>query len=380
MPQPPFSRAWLEVDLSASRSNFRHIREQAAPCEVLAVLKADGYGLGAEPLARAFIDEGARRIGVATAAEALALRHLGVQLQVMSAVFPEELPDLIRAGVELPVTDLAMARAIGAVARSLGRVAKGHMKLDTGMGRLGTPIEEADEVVPACCAVDGLEVIGIFAHFPMSCEHRADYCRRQLGLERDLIGRLSARGIRFALRHAANSDAISHFPDSAREPFNMVRAGITLHGLVDCGESAPEWLRPVASFRARLAAVRTLPAGRTVGYGGTFTLQRPTRIGTLAAGYADGVPLALSNNGDVLVAGRRCPVVGRVSMDYTTLDLTNAPDAKPGDAVTLFGRDGDDEIPAMDWAVAKRTHPYDIICSVAPRVPRVYLGGVRERQ
>lgn len=369
-----FARAWLEVDLSASRNNFVHIREQASPCEVLAVLKADGYGLGAAPLARTFIAAGARRIGVATAAEAMKLLGLGARLQVMSAVFPEELDDLIRADVELPVTDAEMAEKIGAAARRLGKTAKGHMKLDTGMGRLGTIVEEALEVVPRCCAVEGLDVIGIFAHFPMSCEHETAYCRRQLGLERSAIAALAEKGLSFTWRHAANSDAISHFPEAMREPFNMVRAGITLHGLVDVGESAPPWLRPVASFRARLAAVRTLPAGRTVGYGGTFRLDRPMRIGTIAAGYADGVPLAISNNADVLLAGRRCPVVGRVSMDYTTIDLSGAPDARPGDVVTLFGRDGDAEIPAMDWARAKRTHPYDIICSVSPRVPRVYVG------
>lgn len=375
--QNTFSRAWLEVDLGASLNNFRHIREQSSPCEVLAVLKADGYGLGAEPIARTFIADGARRIGVATAAEALKLVPLGAQIQVMSAVFPEELPALIEAGVELPVTDLRMAEVIGATARKLGKVARGHMKLDAGMGRLGTLVEEAEEVVPRCCAVEGLDIVGIFAHFPMSCEHRGEYCRRQLGLEKAVIAEMAGRGFSFKWRHAANSDAISHFPEAAMEPFNMVRAGITLHGLVDVGESAPAWLKPVASFRARLAAVRTLPAGRTVGYGGTFTLDRPMKIGTIAAGYADGIPLAISNSAAVLVGGRRCPVVGRVSMDYTTIDLSNAPDAQVGDVVTLFGRDGGEEIPIMDWAAAKKTHPYDIICSVAPRVNRVYVDGGR---
>lgn len=372
--QNQFSRAWLEVDIKASLDNFNHIRDHVSPCEVLAVLKADGYGLGAREIAKAYVGAGAKRIGVATAAEAFDILDLGAQVQVMSAVFPEELPDLIAAGIELPVTDFEMARVIGETARRLGRTARCHMKLDAGMGRLGTLVEDALEVVPRCCAVDGVEMVGIFAHFPMSCEHREDYCRNQLEMEKSVIAGLEGKGLHFALRHAANSDAIDHFPEAAREPFNMVRAGIALHGLVDVGESVPSWLRPVASFRARLAAVRMLPAGRTVGYSGTYTLKQPTLIGTIAAGYADGVPLAISNNADVLVAGRRCPVVGRVSMDYTTIDLSAVPDARPGDVVTLFGRDGDEEIPVMDWASVKKTHPYDIICSVTSRVNRVYIG------
>ncbi|MBR0056658.1 MAG: alanine racemase, partial [Kiritimatiellae bacterium] len=171
--------------------------------------------------------------------------------------------------------------------------------------------------------------------------------------------------------HAANSDAICHLPEAARPPFNLVRAGLAMHGLADMGESRPEWLREVASFRARIVSARTLPAGSSVGYGATFRLDRPMRVGTIAAGYADGIPLALSNACDVIVGGARCPIVGRISMDYTTIDLTNAPGAAPGDVATLFGADGAEAVSPADWARVKRTHPYDIICSVSPRVPRI---------
>ncbi len=365
-----FSRSWLEIDLAASRHNLSHIIKEAAPCNVLAVLKADGYGLGAAPIARAIVEEGIDRIGVATTEEALKLLPLGVQVQIMSAVFPEELSDIIRARVEVPVTDIAMAREIGRVARKMGITAKGHIKLDTAMGRLGILIEEAEELIPECCNIEGLEIVGIFSHLPCAADHAQSL--KQIEQMRKLLDKLAAQNIKFKWRHIANSEAINRVPEAICSPFNLVRAGITQHGLIDAPASVAPWLRPVAAFKSRLISVRTMPAGRTLGYNGTYKLDKPTRIGTIAAGYADGIPLALSNNGEVLVSGRRARIVGRISMDYTTVDLSDIPEAKQGDIVTLFGKDGNDEIPVSDWAKAKATHPYDIICSVSPRVSRIY--------
>lgn len=368
-----FNRAWLEVDLSRSRHNFRRIKLASAPCDVLTVLKADGYGLGARPIAEALIEEGASRIGVATAKEAMDLYTVGAQIQILSAIFPEELEDVIHAGIEVPITDLESARAIGAVATRLGTKAKCHIKLDAGMGRLGILAEEALDVVPRCAAIDGIDIVGIFGHFPLSCEHNYEACLRQLEWEKSIILSLQSEGLKVRWIHAANSDAIAHFPLAAQPPFNLVRAGLILHGLVEDGETPPPWMHNVASFRSRIAAVRTLPKGRTVGYGATFTLDRPMRIGTVAAGYADGVPLAASNKLEVIVAGRRCPIVGRISMDYTTVDLTDVPDVKVGDVATFFGTDGVESIPILDWARVKGVHPYDIICSISPRVARIYM-------
>lgn len=369
-----FSRSWLDINLSATKNNFRNISRISTPCEVLAVLKADGYGLGATPIANALIDEGAKRIGVASAFEAAELRGVKAQLQVMSAVFPEEIPFLIESEIDLPVTDLTMAKEIASIAMQLGRIAKGHIKIDAGMGRLGIPIEHAYETILECAKLDGLELVGIFAHFPYSSEYNYEESHKQLRNFVLLIEKLKKNGISFAYCHIANSDAINHFPLAVKPPFNMVRAGITLHGLVDNGESAPPWLKSVPSFKSRLSAVRTLPKGRTVGYGGTYRLERDMRIGTIAAGYADGIPLALSNRGEVLLRGTRCKILGRISMDYTTIDLSNLPQAMPGDVVTLFGRDGNEEISVSDWAQIKGTHPYDIICSISPRVKRTYSG------
>jgi len=366
-----FHRTWLEIDTEAFASNLRHLREAALPASLLAVLKADAYGLGAAPLARAAMDAGAARIGVATAAEALDLVPLGFPLQVMSAVFPEELPPLLDAGIDIPLHDYQMASVISEAARVVGRRAHVHVKLDTGMGRLGLQPEDLGAVAEIRHKFHNIDLVGIFTHFPRSTEHETAYCREQIAAMKRALAFFAGEGISFQFIHIANSDAICHLPETAQPPFNLVRAGLAQHGLVDMGESRPRWLREVAAFRARLVSVRTLPAGHAIGYSATHVLKQPTRIGTIAAGYADGLPLALSNACDVIVHGRRCPIVGRISMDYTTIDLTNAPAARAGDVVTLFGTDGCETVSPADWARLKRTHPYDIICSVSPRVPRI---------
>ena len=372
MPQNDEPRVWLEIDHRIVRDNFEHIAAKAAPSRVLAVLKADGYGLGALPIARTLLDAGAARIGVAEPREAYALKELGCDLQLMSAVLPEEVPELIQSGVILPVTDLRMAKFIGETATRMGVTARVHVKIDSGMGRLGILIEDADDIVPACCAVPGLDAEGIFTHFPMDYVRHGDFTRRQIELFKGLISRLEAKGIHFKYRHCANSDAINNCPEAVREPFNLVRAGLNLHGLFDPAEDRDAGINPVLSLKTRLIAVRELPAGRSIGYGATYRLSQPTRVGTIAAGYADGFPLALSNRGRVLIRGKACPIIGRISMDYTTIDLGQVPDAAVGDVVTCIGRDGGESVSTEDWAKIKGTHPYDIICSFSPRVKRVH--------
>lgn len=371
-----FNRTWLEIDTGAFEDNLRKMRESVSPAELLAVLKADAYGLGARTLSLSAIRAGAARIGVATAAEAVELKeqlasHATIPLQVMSAVFPEELEALIAAGIEIPLHEARMLPEINGAASRLGLLARVHVKLDTGMGRLGLLPDELPEVLALLRKCGHIKPVGIFTHFPRSTEHEPEYCRAQVEQVKKAIALFEAAGISLRWRHVANSDAICHFPETAMPPFNLVRAGLAMHGLVDMGESRPTWLREVASFKSRLVSVRTMPAGSCIGYGATFKLAATTRIGTIAAGYADGLPLALSNRGKVIVNGCPCPIVGRISMDYTTIDLTCAPQASVGDVVTLFGRDGHQKITPSEWALAKGTHPYDIICSIAPRVPRV---------
>lgn len=369
-------RVWLEIDHAVVRSNFRHIAAKVAPCGVLAVLKADAYGLGAREIARTLVEEGAARIGVAEPSEAFGLLDVGRPVQIMSAVLPDEVPDLVAYDIAMPLTDLAMAKVIGEAAVKAGRKAHCHVKIDTGMGRLGILVEQADEIVPLCCAVDGIDAEGIFTHFPMAYKQHGEFTVKQLEEFKGLISRLAAKGVTFKYRHCANSDAINNYPPAAKEPFNLVRAGLNLHGLFDPDGAREMDIAPVMSLKTRLVAVRDMPTGRTLGYGATCRLFRPTRVGTISAGYADGLPLALSNRGYVLVRGRICPILGRLSMDYATIDLSQVPDATIGDIVTCLGRDGGESVSPEDWASLKGTHPYDIICSISPRVRRVHVGAI----
>lgn len=366
-------RVWLEVDHSVIRKNFESIKKRVSPADILAVLKADAYGLGSFRIARTLLSAGAARIGVAEPSEAYPMLELGKPLQIMSAVLPDELPDLIRNRISLPVTDLRMAKIIGETAKKIGIDAIGHIKLDTGMGRLGILIEEADEVVPACCAVDGLRIEGIFTHFPMAYKQHGEFTRRQIALFQGLLARLEARGITFRYRHCANSDAINNCEEAAKPPFNLVRAGLNLHGLFDPDGARSMSIAPVMTLKTRLVAVRNLPEGRTIGYGATCKLFRPTRVGTISAGYADGLPLALSNRGYVVIRGCKCPILGRLSMDYTTVSLDQLPDADIGDEVICFGGDSSGAMTPEEWGNLKGTHPYDIICSISPRVKRVHI-------
>ena len=365
-------RVILTIDLGKLAANYRAVCGVAAPCAVMPVLKANAYGLGVGPIARALVAAGAPRIAVAEPYEALRLRDLGVPIQILSAILPDEIAPMVEAGVTLPVTDLATARAISAEATRQGRRAPCHLALDTGMGRAGVRWDEAPALLPALLALPGLDLEGILTHFPLAYQSGSAFTREQLRRFRAVLDAAGALGHTFRWVHAANSDAINNAPEACRPPFNLVRSGINLHGAFDAAGALRVPLEPVLSLTARLAQIRDLPAGTPLGYGHTYRTPRAMRVGTVAAGYADGLPLALSNRGAVLIRGTAVPILGRLSMDYLTVNLDDIPSAAPGDTVTLLGRDGDLEIPVQDWANLKGTHAYDIICSIGSRVARTY--------
>ena len=364
-------RVWVEIDLPRLCGNHLRIVRAVAPCRVLCVLKANAYGLGVEPVARALARAGAWGFGVAEPHEAAQLLPLGKRVHILSAILPDEIPGMVRAGVVLPVTDLETARLISASAAEQNRVAAVHLKIDTGMGRLGILEHGAADVVRAVALLPNLRLEGIFTHFPIAYEPGHPHTRGQIQKFLALIESLRADGVAFDFVHAANSDAINNLPRVFQPPFNLVRAGLNLHGSFDPAGGRSLDLRPILTLKTRLAAVRALPAGHPVGYGLTFHAPRAMRVGTISAGYADGLPLALSNRGHVLVHDVPCPILGRVSMDYTTVSLENVPRARVGDEVVCLGHAPG--APAIeDWAALKGTHPYDIICSLGNRVERVY--------
>lgn len=374
-------RVVVEIDIGALVRNYRRIVAHVKPMKVLCVLKANAYGLGVGAYARALAEAGCRNFGVAEPFEALellsVLRRAGfaADVQILSSVLPDEIASMVKAGVILPVTDVATAKLISAAAAKAKTVARVHFKLDTGMGRLGILARDAVETVRAVRKLPNLDCEGIFSHCPMAYEPKDPFTKRQIALFKSIVAACAKDGAAFSKVHMAASDAINNFPETARAPFTMVRTGINLHGSFDPNGRKALKVEPVLSLKTRVAQVRELPAGTTLGYGRTWCLAQPAKIATISAGYADGLPLALTNRGFVFIGGRRCKIVGRISMDYTTVDVTDVKGVKAGDEVVCFGKCGKDSITPDDWAALKGTHAYDIICSLGTRVERVVVDG-----
>jgi len=368
-----YGRVWLEVNLATLRNNYLKIKEAVGDREVMAILKANAYGLGVEPIAAALAAAGVRRFGVAELREALALAAKGLKTQILGCVLPEEIEAGVEHGVTLPATDLEIATLISQTADRLGKTAECHFPIDTGMGRLGILAADAVEIIAAAVKLPNVRFSGIYSHFPVAYLANNEYTVEQTYKLIRIVDALKERGINFETIHIANSDAINNYPITRMPPFNLVRAGINLYGVYDLVGAHALRLRPVLALKTKLTAVRELPASASIGYGQTYKLPKKTLVGTISAGYADGLPLALSNRGHVLIRGVPCPILGRLSMDYTTVSLDCVPDAARGDEVVCLGGDGPTAISVEDWASLKGSHPYDIICSFGNRVKRVYL-------
>ena len=366
-------RVWVEINLDGLRANYRRIADAVKPAKVLCVLKANAYGLGVEPYAAALAKTDCVGFGVAEPHEALQLLPFGKQVQILSSVLPDEIAPMVAAGVTLPVIDLPTARLIDAAAKRHRRKATVHFKLDTGMGRLGILASDAPrvirEVVNSC---PNLDCEGIFSHCPTAYDPADEFANDQIAAFKAIRKDVAKDGIACRKVHIAASDAINNFPAAKRAPFNIVRTGINLHGSFDPNGRRVLKVESVLTLKTRVAQVRLLPAGTTLGYGRTWCLAKPTRVATISAGYADGLPLALTNRGHVVINGAPCPVIGRISMDYTTVDVSKAGEVKPGDEVIALGGTGKYAITPDDWAALKGTHAYDIICSFGNRVERVY--------
>jgi len=379
-------RVTVEIDLDTLVRNYRRIVAHVAPVKVLCVLKANAYGLGVAEYARALSEAGCENFGVAEPFEALELKKvLGrgrADVQILSSILPDEISEMVKAGVILPITDVETAKLVSAAAGKSRTTAKVHIKLDTGMGRLGVlatgegGVESALSTIRAVKKLPNLDCEGVFSHFPMAYEPKDPFTREQIALFKTILRLCAKEGIEFRKVHIAASDAINNFPETAKPPFTMVRTGINLHGSFDPNGLRALKLESALTLKTRVAQVRTLPAGTTLGYGRTWCINKPTKVATISAGYADGLPIALSNRGFVLIGGKRCRIIGRISMDYTTVDVSGVKSVKAGDEVVCFGRSGRDAITPDDWAAIKGTHAYDIICSLGSRVQRCVRGSV----
>ena len=369
---------WAEIDLDAVRANVRTLSDVAAPAALMAVVKADGYGHGAVPVARAALDAGAQWLGVALVEEGAELRAAGIDAPVL--VLSEPPPPAARAVVALGLTPVAYTRAgIDALAKAVadGGALPGaeplpvHLKVDTGMHRVGCATGDACALAESIAARDELRLEGVLTHFAVADEPDDPYTPQQLDRFDDVLDDLRRAGITYDLVHAANSAALLAFPDRAR--FDLVRCGISAYGVPPAPALAGRVpLRPAMAVKARVSHVKALPAGARLSYGLRYEMPRAGTVATVPVGYADGVPRALSAaGGEVLVRGRRHPIAGTVTMDQLMVDAGDNP-IEVGDVVTLVGRDGDAEITADEWADRVGTIAYEIVCGIGRRVPRSY--------
>lgn len=365
-------RVWLDINLGVLRENFGKIQNAVQPCGVIAVLKADAYGLGVETIAETLAKAGAAGFGVAELNEALAIRKFKKPVQILGAVLPEEIPEAVSAGIILPINDFEIAEMISRESVRQKKKAECHFLVDTGMGRLGMVWANAEKTIRKCVKLPNIDFSGIYTHFPVAYQSGSEYTAEQIRKFIETLENLARSGIKFKKIHCANSDAVNNFPFTYKSPFNFVRTGINIHGSFDIEGKRSLKLKSVLTLKTRLAAVRTLEAGTSIGYGCTYTLPRKMLVGTISAGYADGLPLALSNRGYVIIRGKPCEILGRVSMDYTTVSLEQVLDAQRGDEVICLGGEGVLAITVESWAQLKATHPYEIICSFGRRVKRCY--------
>jgi len=373
---PGLRPAWAEVDLDAVRANTRALAEFAHPAALLAVVKADGYGHGAAPVARAALDAGATWLGVALVEEGIALRSAGIDAPIL--VLSEPPPAAAGAVVVHGLTPTVYtASGVEALAKAVADAGTGvplsvHLKVDTGMHRVGCALEDAIDLVELIAGRPELELGAVCTHFAVADEPDHPYTGEQAERFDALLAELDATGRRPRIVHAANSAGLlAH--DRAR--YDLVRVGIALYGVPPAPALAGRvTLRPVLSLRAQVSHVKQLPRGSRVSYGLRYELERDARVATVPIGYADGVPRNLGlAGGVVLVRGRRAPIAGTVTMDQLMVDAGDVP-VEVGDEVVLLGAQGEDEITAGEWAERLGTIAYEIVTGIGSRVPRRYTG------
>ena len=364
--------AWMEVDLGAIAANLTRLREIAAPAGVMAVLKADAYGHGALRVARTAVQYGADMLGVAVLSEALALRERGIGAPVLVLGYTPawQARDVVRGGVAVSLFSLDVARALSDASIALARPPVAvHVKVDTGMHRLGLAPEQTVPFARAVSALPGVHVEGVFTHFASADEANATYTHLQLARFIRMLEEWHAAGVpRPRYVHAANSAATLRYPESR---FDLVRTGIALYGMDPSAEArCPSGFRPALALKTQLAQVKAIDPGEPVSYGRTWTAERPTRLGVLPIGYADGFRRGPANWGEVLIRGRRVPLVGRVCMDMCMVDVTDVPEARTGDEVVLIGEQQGERITAEQVAARLGTINYEVVSQILARVPR----------
>ena len=364
---------YAEVDLSAITDNIQAVRARVGPrVKIMPAVKADGYGHGAVQTSRACVAGGADVLCVSCVEEAIELREAGLDAPVLilGCSTPAAAESIVHCDTGSTVCDLDFARALSDAAIRQGKRASAHIKIDTGMGRLGAPAERAIEFAQAVSALPGLSVDGMFTHFASSGEPDRSFTLSQISTFEKIIAGLKRRGIRIPICHASNSGGILAFPEA---DFDAVRPGIMIYGLYpsrDVPGSIP--VREALTLKSTIVFLKEADRGATISYGRTHTLTRPSKVATLPVGYADGYSRLLSNRGEAAVRAVRAPVIGRVCMDQLMIDVTDVPGVRVGDEVILYGG-GHDYLSVSMIAEKIGTISYEVLCAIGPRVPRVYI-------
>lgn len=367
--------AWAEVDLAAVAHNVTALSEHVAPARLCAVVKADGYGHGAIDVSRVALAAGAGWLAVALVEEGGALREAGIEAPILllSEPRPEDMAPVVALGLRPTVYTPEAVDALTAAVTSEGvGPFPVHLKVDTGMHRVGAAPEDALAVAQRIVAGGELALEGVFTHFAVADEPENPLTTVQLERFEAVLGALDAAGVRAPLRHAANSAAALQRPETR---FDLVRCGITVYGISPApGVTGGLGLRPALSLRSRVSLVKRLDRGEALSYGQRYRLERRANIATVPIGYADGVRRRLSElGGEVLIGGRRRPIAGTVTMDQITVDCGDDP-VQRGDEVVLLGRQGGEEITAQEWATKLGTIAYEVVCGIGARVPRIVTG------
>ena len=364
-------RTFALIDVSALRHNIAIARDKVGEdVKILCLVKANAYGHGAVEVAK-YCEDLIDYLGVATVDEGIELRQNGVKLPILAVgdVAKERYKDAVDFDIELSVHNFDIAKSLNDFCKDIGKIAKVHIAVDTGMGRIGflpSEVERAAEV----CNLECLEIKGIFTHFAKADEKDKAYTYMQKRIFDEFVESMERVGADVGLRHVANSASILDLPQFN---YDMVRMGIMTYGLFPSDDvDTTVDLRPAMSIYSHITHIKKLPKGCGISYGCDFVTKRDTVVATIGVGYGDGYPRALSNKGYVLVGGQKAPILGRVCMDQTMIDVSHIADVKVGDIVTLIGKNKDLSITMGDIAKLSGTINYEIVCSIAPRVPRVY--------
>ncbi len=376
---PVVHRCWAEVDFGALRENLAWIRHRVGPqVKIITVVKADAYGHGLKPIAALLMQSGTDIFGVANLAEARAIRSVGEgwPILMLGACLPGEVEGAVRDQVMPTISSLEEAERFSAAATKLGKRAAVHVKVDTGMGRLGVRPEAACELIERVRQLPGITLQGLYTHFS-SVEDDAAFSQRQTCLFAQLLTELSDRQIPVPLVHANNSGALLLERQSI---YNTIRPGLLVYGVVPparrrIASELKDHLQPALTWKCRVSLVKEIAPGVPLSYGGTFVAPKKMRVATLTAGYGDGYLRAGSNRAQVLIGGERCPVLGRITMDQMIADVSRVSQVRAGDEVVLIGRQGTRQITANELADWCGTIPWEVFTNITYRVPRIYRGG-----